>query len=86
MMSFQFGRKIGIQAHWRNRSAIQDRVEDDSRTVSAEGQRAGGHFIEHRAEREQIGTGVQFFPSRLLRRHVSDGAERRAGAGQVLLV
>jgi len=39
-----------------------------------------------RATGEQIRVCVQFFGSDLLRRHVSDGAERRAGASQVLYV
>ena len=39
----------------------------------------------HCAEGKQIGAGIQFFGSHLFRRHISDGAERSTGAGQVLL-
>ena len=47
------------------------------------GRCASRHFVEHRAKREQVRPRVQFFASRLLRRHVSHRAQRRAGAGQV---
>jgi hypothetical protein len=45
----------------------------------------GGHLIEHGAEAEQVRAGIQFFPARLLRRHVRRGAHRRTGSGQVFL-
>ena len=53
---------------------------------SAERQGSRGHFVEHRAEREQIAARVEFFRAGLLGRHIGDGAERRAGAGEVLFV
>ena len=56
---FQFRRHVGIQAHGRHRSAVENRIENRSRAVSAKRPRACGHFIEHDAEREQIGAGVQ---------------------------
>ena len=43
------------------------------------GRRAGRHFVEHRAEGEQVGAGVEFFAAHLLRRHVGDRAERVPG-------
>ena len=33
---------------------VQNGVEDDSRTLTTERQRAGGHLVENGAEREQI--------------------------------
>ena len=45
----------------------------------------GRHLVEHGAEGEQIGALVEFFAARLLRRHVGDGAEHQAGAGEVLV-
>ena len=54
--------------------------------VAAKGQRAGGHLVEHDAEGEQVGAGVEFLAARLLGRHVGDGAQWRAGAGEVLVV
>ena len=35
-----------------------------------EGQHAGAHLIEHRAEREQIRAAIEFFSADLLRAHV----------------
>ncbi len=49
------------------------------------GKRARTHLVQHRPEREQVGAGVEFLPSHLLRRHVGDGAQRTAGTGQMFL-
>src|SRR5271169_2945127 len=46
----------------------------------------GGHLIEDGSKREQIAPCIQFLRSRLLRRHISHGAERRTGAGEMMLV
>ncbi len=58
-------------------------VIDVASTFAAKGHSAGHHFIENGAEGEQVGAGVEFFASHLLRRHIGDGAERSAGAGQM---
>ena len=84
-MSFQLRRNIGIQPHRGTWERVQDGFEDDSRAFATEGQRPCRHLVQHRPEGEQIGARIQFLGPHLLRRHVSDGAERRAGAGQVLL-
>ena len=57
--AFQFRRHVGIQAHWRHRSAVENRIENDRRAVPAKWPRARRHFVEHDAEREQIGARVQ---------------------------
>ena len=51
-----------------------------------EGQLPGGHLVENGSKREQIGSGIQFFRPRLLRRHVSNRAERGTGAGEMIRV
>ena len=45
-----------------------------------------GHFIEHGAEAEKIGAGVEIFAASLFRRHVGDGADGRAGTGEKQMV
>src|SRR5207245_282585 len=50
-----------------------------------ERQRSCRHFVEHSAEREQVGTGIEFFSPYLLRGHVGNGAKCRTGTGKVLL-
>jgi hypothetical protein len=40
------------------------------------------HLVENRTEREQVCPRIQLLATCLLRRHISDGAHRRAGAGQ----
>ncbi len=83
---FQLGRKIRVQADRGNRITIQNLAEDDCRTLAPEGQRARRHLVQHRAEGKQIAPRIQLLRARLLRRHISDRAERGTGTGQVLLV
>ena len=61
-------------------------VEDDSLVSPRNGIVPGRHLIQHRTEGEQIGARIQLFRAHLLRRHVGDGAHRRARTGQMLLV
>ena len=55
----------------------------DGGSFSAEGQNAGGHFVEHDAEGKKIGAAVEFFAAQLLGRHVGHGADRGAGTGEI---
>src|SRR6266436_4111737 len=55
-------------------------------TVATEGQLAGGHLIEDNSKREQIAPRIEFLRARLLWRHISDGAQRGTGTGEMLLV
>src|SRR5580704_2214745 len=45
---------------------------------------AGDHLIENSAERKKIGAAVKFEAAGLFWRHVSDGADGGAGAGEEL--
>ena len=51
-----------------------------------EGQLASCHLVEHGAEGEQVGAGIQVFGLHLFRRHVTDRFQHRSGAGQVQVV
>ena len=84
--AFQIGWHFGIQPHRRSWRPIQDRFENDGGTLSAERQCARRHLIQHCAEGEQIAPRIQFLSARLLWRHISDCAQRRTRAGQVLFV
>ena len=64
-----------MQPRRRQRRSVEDGIEYDAGSLSAEGQRSRRHFIEHRAEREQIGAGVEFFAANLLGRHVDHGSK-----------
>ena len=66
----------------RRRHAIQDGFEDHAGGFAAEGQDAGGHFVEHGAERKEIAASVQFLAANLFGRHVGDGADGGSGAGE----
>ena len=83
---FQFGGNSGF-----SRTAEQVRGSGSHRRSLAvlsprNGNVPGGHLIEDSAKGEQISARIQFLGPRLLRRHIGDGAERRAGTGQVLLI
>ena len=67
------------------RRGVQNAVENDGGGGAGKGNRAGGHFVEHHAERKQIRARVEFFAAGLLRRHVGDRAHRAAGAGELLV-
>ena len=49
---FQVRRHIGIQPHWRHRSAVENRLENGPGAFPAKWPRARRHFIDHDAERE----------------------------------
>jgi hypothetical protein len=83
---FQLGRNLAIESNRRRRIGIQYGVEDQRRGFSMERQRSGCHFVQNCAGRKQIGASIQFPALGLLRRHVSNGAERRAGAGEMIRV
>ena len=61
---------------------MQDVVKDDGAGAARERELAGGQLIEDAAEREEIASSVEFLAARLFRRHVGDGADGGAGAGE----
>ena len=48
------------------------------------GQHPGGHLVEDRPQREEVGAGVRDLPARLLGRHVGHRAHRRARGGELV--
>src|SRR5690349_22673887 len=46
--------------------------------LTRKGERAGEHFVEHRAKRKNIAAAIEFFAFHLLRRHVVERADDRA--------
>ena len=74
--ALQFLRQPGIQSSHRRGRAIQDAVEDQPHAVAVKRWRARGHFVQHDAEREQVGAGVKVLRSHLLGRHVRDRSKR----------
>ncbi len=51
--------------------------------LAPEGRRARQHLADHDAQREDIRAGIDRLTAHLLGRHVSNGAEQHAGAGQL---
>ena len=76
--AFQFVRQPGIQVSQRRRRAIQNAVEDQPRAVAVKRWRTSRHFVQHHAEREQVGAGIQVLCPYLLGRHVGDRSQRTA--------
>ena len=79
----QFRGSAGIQPSHRHRRAIQNAVEDRPRAVTVKRRRAGRHFVQHDAEREQVGAGIHVLRPHLLGRHVRDRSQRTSRTRQV---
>src|SRR5258708_29611400 len=58
-------------------------VENSAGAFAFKGKNAGGHFVEQNAERKEIRASVELLAENLFGRHVRDGAESAAGAGQL---
>src|SRR5215472_5286851 len=82
--AFEFNRQVRVEANRRSGRSIENCFEDDTRALAPKWQLAGTHFIEHSTERKNVATGIQLLRSHLLWRHVCDGAERTARAGQMI--
>src|SRR5262249_22952625 len=63
--------------------AIENRIENDSRSIAAKRGRLGRHLVEHRSHAEKVAATVEFLSTRLLRRHVGHGADSRSGTGEM---
>ncbi len=72
-----------MQSCGRKRRTIEDAFEDHAGRFAAERERSGSHFVEDRAEGEEVSAGVEFLAANLLGRHISDRAESWAGAGEM---
>jgi hypothetical protein len=83
--SLHFWRKLAIELRGCNRLAVQDGVKDHSRRVASKRHLSGCHFVQHRAEREQITARVQLPSAHLLGRHVGYRSHRGSRACQVLV-
>ena len=62
----------------------QDCIENYTRDPSAKCLPPCSHFVEYGSAAKQVRASVDQLTSRLLRRHVRDGAQGRAGVRQVL--
>ena len=80
--ALKLGGHARIQGDRSYGSAVQNVVEDNRAGAAGEGQPAGGQLIEHAAKGKEIASSVEFLATRLFRRHVGDGADGRAGAGE----
>ena len=74
----------GIQLRCGTGSVVENGGENDAEAFAAKRKRAGGHLVEHRAKREEVGARIESFGADLLGRHVGDGAKSRAGTGEVV--
>ena len=83
---FELEREFGIEAERRSWFAAEDFFEDDAGGFAGEGQLASGHFVEDDGEGEEVGASVEIFAADLFGRHVGDGANGGAWAGDLLRV
>ena len=82
--ALELRRKLRVELDRGDRRAVENRVEDDGRRARPRRLAARRHLVEHGAEGEEVGAGVERLAARLLGRHVRHGADGRAGARQVL--
>ncbi len=82
---FELVRYVRVDPHWGHRRALQNRIEDQRRSGASKWQRCRAHLIQHRPEREQVCSSVEFLAPHLLRGHIGNRAKRRTGTGKVLL-
>jgi hypothetical protein len=67
---FELGGKPGIETHRGRGCAVQDLVENDSRSLAAKWNHSRRHFVEDDAEGEQIGAGIERLAPHLFGRHI----------------
>ena len=67
-------RYVGIQATNRNRAAVQDQVVGHSRGRALKRNGARRHLVQHHAQREEVGAGIDGLSAHLFGRHINDGA------------
>src|SRR5262249_54875561 len=73
-----------IQANWSDRRLVEDFVEYGAGAFAFEGKHTGAHFVEDDAEGKKVGAGVESLAEDLLGRHIRNGAESAAGAGELI--
>jgi hypothetical protein len=73
------GWQVSARHEQIGRLFAQDRRHRFGGGVATEGTLAHEHFVEHRAEREEIRARVERLPAHLLGRHVAHGAHDGAG-------
>ena len=79
------GRSEGLRRQQRIRFGGHNRRHQHGAAFSLKRFAAGEHFVEHDAEREQIGAGVGGFAFDLLGREILDVLNVRALRGDLLL-
>ncbi len=78
------GRDRRVEPRRRIRVLVEDPREDHGGRRTAKGGNAGRHFVKDRAEREEVGAGVDRFAARLLGRHVGGRPYRRSWRCELL--
>src|SRR5262249_3819851 len=81
--AIEVGGERSMEARGGNGFALEDRGKNYAGGVAGESLAAGGHFVEDEAERKEISAGVERLAANLFGRHVGDGAESHAGAGEI---
>ena len=76
------GRDAGILGARRDHRRVQVLGDHGDRIVGKKGQAAGRQFVQHHAQRVQVGAAIKVLTQRQFRRQVEHGANDGAFTGQ----
>ena len=81
MMRSSSGGIAGLAVETGSGSRFRIASKMTAEVLPRKGSAAGRHFVQHHAEREEVGARVDLLAARLLRRHIGDGADSGSRAG-----
>ena len=81
--ALQFLRQLWINPDRGNRGMIQNLIKNHRSGAALKGMLARSHFVDHRSQREKIGSRIEVFAAGLLGRHVRYCPQGRTRARQI---
>src|SRR5438067_8001116 len=82
----QFRGQFGIQSQWIGGFPVQNGFEYQTRCRTAKRQDACRHFVQNHTKGKYIGALIEVLATHLLGRHIRDGSQCAARAGEIRMV